>query len=119
MRTPIVLGIMLIVAGFLALAYGQYAYNNNVRVDNVPGGTDATPGALTRTTTDGASSTIPISLGVLSIIAGAGLLLYSYMVRKRVAGIPVSSIPDERPASRVGGPTHPSRTKSESTRMER
>ena len=61
-----ILGLVLIVAGVLGLAYGSFTYTKDTHKANV--------GPLTLSVKDKETVNVPVWAGVLAILAGGGIL---------------------------------------------
>lgn len=68
MKTYTIVAIVLIVAGVLALAYGQFSYTKDSESANL--------GPIVLTVTDRETVNIPQWAGIASIVLGAGLLAF-------------------------------------------
>jgi len=64
-----IVAIMLIIAGLLGLVYGQFSYTKETQ--------EAKLGPLELTVKDTKTVNIPVWAGVVSTIAGCGLLLFA------------------------------------------
>jgi TRAP-type C4-dicarboxylate transport system permease small subunit len=64
-----ILGLVLIVAGVLGLAYGSFTYTKDTHTANV--------GPLTLSVKDKETVNVPIWAGVAAIVAGGALLLFA------------------------------------------
>jgi TRAP-type C4-dicarboxylate transport system permease small subunit len=64
-----ILGLVLIVAGVLGLAYGSFTYTKDTHTANV--------GPLTLSVKDKETVNVPIWAGVVAIVAGGALLLFA------------------------------------------
>ena len=64
-----ILGLVLIVAGVLGLAYGSFTYTKDTHKANV--------GPITLSVKDKETVNVPIWAGVVAVVAGGALLLYA------------------------------------------
>ncbi len=69
MNASKVLGLALIVAGVLGLAYGSFTYTKDTHTANV--------GPLTLSVKDKETVNVPIWAGVVAVVAGGALLLFA------------------------------------------
>ena len=69
MDTNKLLGLVLIVAGVLGLAYGSFTYTKDTH--------EAKVGPLSLTVKDKETVNVPVWAGVLAILVGGGLLFYT------------------------------------------
>ena len=69
MNTGKILGLVLIVAGVLGLAYGSFTYTKDTHTANV--------GPITLSVKDKETVNVPIWAGVVAIVAGGALLLFA------------------------------------------
>jgi multidrug transporter EmrE-like cation transporter len=68
-NTGKILGLVLIVAGVLGLAYGSFTYTKDTHTANV--------GPITLSVKDKETVNVPIWAGVAAIVAGGALLLFA------------------------------------------